>query len=176
MSIELPDSVREQRKGDMGQHAIDHYVARLQPANDPFQRFQAAKALGLLGDGRAVVSLSSRLQDPEWQVRWGAMQARGQLGDARAVEPLLARRHDSWGLISSDADTALRQLGSALGSAAFVTALRPALQHPGPHIRVAVARYLGTQGDASAVEPLIAVLGDRDVSVRFEVIHDLIWL
>jgi HEAT repeat protein len=51
-------------------------------------RFQAAEALGKLGDNRAAEPLITSLKDQDWEVRQWAAEGLGTLGDKRAVEPL----------------------------------------------------------------------------------------
>jgi len=52
-------------------------------------RSGAARALGKIGDARAVEPLIQALKDEDSGVRWGAAMALGDIGDARAMEPLL---------------------------------------------------------------------------------------
>jgi HEAT repeat protein len=51
-------------------------------------RWEAARALGRIGDERAVEPLLEALQDERTYVRRGAAWALGEIGDARAVKPL----------------------------------------------------------------------------------------
>jgi HEAT repeat protein len=160
----------------MRQSTVDQFLEQLQSAEEPWQRYDAAKALGQLGDARAVAPLLACLHDPESPVRWGAVQALGQLGDARAVAPLLASCCEPGGLISTAADAALRQLSTALGSAAFIAAVEPALQHADPCVRTAAARALYLLRDGRAVAPLLTCLRDQEASVRVEAIGHLAWM
>jgi predicted NACHT family NTPase len=74
-------------------------------------RHAAAKALGRLGDRRAVEPLIARLGDKDSFVRRAAAEALGVLGDRRAVEPLIARLGDEDVWVRRAAEEALRRLG-----------------------------------------------------------------
>jgi HEAT repeat protein/DNA polymerase III delta prime subunit len=117
------------------------------------ERYDAAKALGKLGDVRAVDTLIAILQNDQiittvatylgdaLDVREAAAIALGELGDTRAVEPLIA----------------------VLNNKIFVASNNTLVSHS-PHstsINAAAAEALGKLGDARAVEPLIAVLQDK---------------
>ncbi len=58
-------------------------------------RAEAAKALGELGDARAVEPLVATLADPDLEVRGRAILALALVGDARAVEPLTRALNDA---------------------------------------------------------------------------------
>jgi hypothetical protein len=57
-------------------------------------RESAARALGKLGDKRALEPLVAVLGDEYAYVRWTAAQALGELGDKRALEPLVTALRD----------------------------------------------------------------------------------
>ena len=96
---------------------VRHVQALLQSKHcgiyDP--RLNAARALGELGDRRAVPALVHALHDPERNVREEVIHALGSLGDDRAVGPLsrmLAhawaernRFHSVWALARMNTDT-----------------------------------------------------------------------
>lgn len=100
-------------------------------------RIAACRALGAIGDTRAVEPLIRALNDQEKGVRRHAAlaleenSASGAVGDTRAVEALICALTDQDG-----------------------------------GVRQAAVSALGTIGDARAVEPLIGVLSDRDKEVR----------
>jgi HEAT repeat protein len=56
---------------------------------DPWVRRAAVKALGKIGDPRAIEPLITALKDENRDVREEAAWALGELGDPRAVEPLI---------------------------------------------------------------------------------------
>lgn len=76
-------------------------------------RAYAAKALGELGDRRAVNPLRGALWDRDPGVRRNAAEALGQLGDPRAVEALIAAVSDAEPEVQEAADDALRRITGA---------------------------------------------------------------
>jgi len=131
---------------------------------DPKIRNGVAKALGLLGDARAVEPLIAALGDIN--VRRAAAVALGQLGDARAMEPLIAALGDNDLFFSADSACALGQLGDARAVEALIAAFK------NKHSQQA-AHALGQLGDARAVEPLIAALMSGFSTVRLRAIFAL---
>ena len=123
---------------------------------DSLVRRAAAEALGRIGDARAVEPLSAALKDTDNGVRYHAAEALGQIGDPRAVEPLSAALKDTDSGVRYRAVEALDRLGwqpdrSEVGAAYW------AAKHAWDNcVRIG----------APAVEPLSAVLGDEEWSVR----------
>jgi HEAT repeat protein len=77
-------------------------------------RRNAAKALGEIGEAKAVEPLMAALKDPDFLVRENAVIALGEIGDVKAVEPLVAAVKD--GLVRPYATTiALGQIGDKRG-------------------------------------------------------------
>jgi predicted Zn-dependent protease len=72
-----------------GQKPLEVLVAELQTGSSDAQ-WQAAEALGNLGDLRAVEPLINALSVQHWRVRCSAAQALGRLRDPRAVDALIA--------------------------------------------------------------------------------------
>lgn len=89
-----------------------------------YVRAGAARALGELGDSRAVEPLITALKDENAHVRRRATWALGELGDPRAVEPLRVALKDEDETVRADAATALEKLGNARA----VEPLRAALE------------------------------------------------
>jgi HEAT repeat protein len=155
-----------QTLGQLGDARAVEPLLSLLGDSDHYVRRAVAQALAQLGDARAVESLLPLLGDSELDVRQAAAQALGQLGDARAVEPLLASLGDSKRDVRQATAQALAQLGVA------VEPLLPLLRDTGWRTwrtREAAAQTLGQLGDARAVEPLLASLGDSDTGVRLAV-------
>ncbi len=81
---------------------------------------EAARALGLIGDRRAVEPLIENL-DRDWRDRLAAAWALGELGDPRAIEPIramMARQDMKEGYedqVRSAAETALEEIEKANG-------------------------------------------------------------
>lgn len=104
-------------------------------------RAEAAEALGLLGDIKAVPVLRRGLIDDDKAVAARSAAALARLGDAGSV-PALARLAE--GPDDSLARTALEALG-ALGGPAAEEALRKGLESPRPALAVTAAYGLGLQ-------------------------------
>ncbi|MBW1980689.1 MAG: HEAT repeat domain-containing protein [Deltaproteobacteria bacterium] len=131
---------------------------------DPLVRSQAAKALGEIGDPRAVEPLLAALNDQEPLIRRQAAEALGKIGDDRAVAPLLAvlQRKDEAAHVRASAAETLGLLRNPIAVEPLLTALRD----QDWNIRSRAAQALGNIGDTRAVEPLMAALADREAVVR----------
>ncbi len=128
-----------ERAARMGCRAVNPLRRQLKNTDEVVQ-IQAARALGEIGDARAVVDLIEVLQsDSKWPVREAAASALGQIGDIRAVPGLTECLLDHGG---NDAAC----------------------------LRNSVARSLGQLGDCSAVLPLLDGLNRyrEDLSCRLE--------
>jgi HEAT repeat protein len=177
---------------DCGRPAVPQLADLLEDRN-PAIRKMAAKALGDLGDQRAVEPLIRALADRDTEVRMEVVLALGWLGDRRAVLPLSRVMKvstvevrvaviDALGSFKKD-PLAIEVLAAALEdgefyagmSAAYVLgkagepALRPLIAMLGSskqRARLHAARALGELGDPRAVEPLQVALTDSDPRVR----------
>jgi HEAT repeat protein len=121
-----------------------------------------ARALGKLGDMRAVEPLLAALRDDDAIIRGVAALALGELGDARAVEPLLAALSDNDAYFRGSAAFALGKLSDTRA----VEPLLAALGDDDAWVRWSAAGALGELGDTRAVEPLLVALHDHDEVVR----------
>jgi HEAT repeat protein len=124
-------------------------------------RGAAAKALGEIGDPRAVEPLIAALKDDHSNVRATAANWLGKFGEP-AVEQLCAALKD-------DNEFVRRFSADALGEIGHVRAVDPlcdALKDENKLVRQSSARSLGEIGDPRAVETLIALLKDEDKNVR----------
>ena len=144
--------------GPEAEQAVETLTAALKDEErGGIARPAAAKALGQLGDARAVKPLLAALKDNKWswssRLRETAAEALGKLGDARAVEPLIAALKDKELSVRLAAAGALGELGHA----AAVEPLVAALERTSSPLCATVAEALGKLGDARAVEPLIAL-------------------
>lgn len=88
-----PDvDTRNRALDNLGAEGVEQAVATaLDNVTDPLDdstKTAAIKALGLIGERRAVPDLMPRLQEVDF--REAAVTALGQIGDPRAVEPILA--------------------------------------------------------------------------------------
>jgi HEAT repeat protein len=152
-------------------------------------RWQAAEALGQLGDQRAVEPLVAALGDKEKWVHQHAAIALGRIGDSRAVEPLVAALGDNEGknLLRQDVAEALGQLGDQRAVEPLVAALGDKEKWVRQHAAIALGQLGWKPVDETqrvslaiaqrdwdqtvslglaAVEPLVAALGDKDSGVR----------
>ena len=129
-------------------------------------RENAAEALGLLRDRRAVEPLINALNDSDEEVRWKAAWALGNIGDKKAIKPLIYALNDDRWSVRRFAVTALGKIGdkSAVGS------LINALNDPDWHVRKYAANSLGKIGDERAIKPLVNALSDPDSDVRWKAI------
>jgi len=128
-------------------------------------RHAAAKALGEIGDTRAVEPLIARLNDNEVDMRKNVVEALGKIGDARAVQPLIAVQKDKneeFG-VKLSVSSALNNISDPRAIEIFIAALKD--DHTG--VRSDAAKALGNIGDVRAVQPLVTALKD-DSSLRDE--------
>jgi HEAT repeat protein len=131
-------------------------------------RCAAARALGLLGDSRALDALIQAAIHGRAELQCAAVQALGMLGDPHAVPPLI-------GVLTASGYTARRDSVEALihiGQAAVGPALA-VLRHPDPEVRCAVIEVLGKVRAAEAVEALIDILDDEETDVRQAAVYAL---
>lgn len=145
-------------KGD-----IRGLTAALRYREDVDVRKSAAKALGELGDQKAVEALIKALEDEVNSVRLSVISALGLLKDERAIKPLIAilknrKEHPSW---QWEAAKSLAQIGTPA-----LSPLVEALQHSDASVRLKAAASLGWIGDVAAIKALITALDDKDDVVR----------
>jgi HEAT repeat protein len=83
---------------EMGHEAVDPLVTALEHGKE-FIPLEAAKALGNIGNPKAVQALIQALEDPRFEVRWEAAEALVRTG-RKSVVPLLnalvARGDSDW--------------------------------------------------------------------------------
>jgi peptidylprolyl isomerase len=89
----------------------------------PVVRGATARALGRLGDARALRPLLPFLIDGEWRVRVETCEALGRIGDAAALESLMASAVDPIHHVREAAVTALGKIGDSRATDALLTAL-----------------------------------------------------
>jgi HEAT repeat protein len=139
--------------------AIEPLMAALGDQRDSV-RMNAAKALGRIGNVRAVPGLIDLLRrDRDDYVRMAAAEALGLIGDPRAVPALIERVNQEGGDLTSQRSIAVaaEALGR-LGDRRAVPALRDALMDRSEIIRMAAVTSLGILGDPAAVPALNAIL------------------
>ena len=95
-----------------GQVSVERYIQALKD-RDSDVREDAAEALGMIGDARAVEPLIQALKDDiSSDVREEAAEALGMIGDARAVEPLTQALKDRDSDVREEAALALARIGT----------------------------------------------------------------
>ncbi len=168
--------------------AVDALIAALLDQSDrtpdggyPLRR-NAARALGKLGDGRAVPALVECLGCPDFYVREAAAQALGSLGDRAGAPSLIqllagglsaAQPIPGSPRLAQPYDAIIEALG-ALGATEAIPAIQPFLEHPTELIQYAAARalYQLTQ-DSRYAERLIEALKGDKLQLRRAVLADL---
>lgn len=154
--------------------AVPQLIDLLRLWDDPdrdrhFTAVEAARALGEMGDARALEPLLGVLEDPARFGRKRIAEALGKLGDTRALEPLVTLLRDS--------DVRLRSYtASALGRLEDRRAVEPliaALADEWEEVRRHAAEALGALDDPRAVEPLIRALRYDSTYVRWSAIYSL---
>jgi HEAT repeat protein len=126
-------------------------------------RHEAAKALGEIGDRKAVEPLIEKVKllGSDWIMTANSAEALGQIGDVRAVEALITVRvaglgSEAGGEAYKAAEKALIRLGPDA-----VEPLIALLKQTNANVRRMSANALGKIGDPRAIAPLIEMLPDR---------------
>jgi len=168
--------------------AIEALIAALEDAADrtelggyPLRR-NAARALGKLGDLRAVPGLIFCLDCSDFYVREAAAQSLGMLGDRAcipaltqllagsiaAAQPVPGRPH-----LTQPYEAVLEALGD-LGATAAIPLIQPFLDHPVERVQYAAARalYALTQ-EPEYGERLVQALAGSTLQLRRSLLSDL---
>jgi HEAT repeat protein/GTPase SAR1 family protein len=140
-------------------------------------RFNAAMALGELGQGSEVViqALLTLLRDENSYVRSNAASTLGKLGQGSEAViqalPTLLRDEDS--NVRFNAAMALGELGQ--GSEVVIQALLTLLRDENSYVRSNAASTLGElgQGSEAVIQALPTLLRDEDSNVRFNAVSAL---
>jgi HEAT repeat protein len=141
----------------MGKLSVKALIIAL---HDSEVSWYAAKALGKIGDDKAVEPLIAILnEDDPFRT---AIEALGDIGDLRAVEPLMALLN----VDNEDISTAaIRALGK-IGDERTVEPLLAFLTGDQAEKSIAAAKALGNMRESRAVEPLLALLTGGPWSAR----------
>lgn len=145
-------------------------------------RRNAARALGKLGDRRAVPELLQALECPDYYVQAAAAQSLGMLGDPSCVPAmmnLLSGGVESAQLmpgrphLAKPVEAAMEAL-EALRATEAAALIEPFLQHPVPRVQYAAARalYVLTQNPIYG-ERLVRSLSEADLKLRRKLLLDL---
>lgn len=170
--------------------AIDVLIAALADEDDrtsaggyPLRR-NAARALGKLGDRRAVSPLIECLSCVDFYVREAAAQSLGMLGDPSCIPALIAlltapapEAAASAALLPQPYDSILEALG-ALQAREAIPAVEPFLDHATERVQYAAARAMYQLADDPEVaqrygDRLIAALSHPNLQLRRTVLMDL---
>ncbi|MGB2769305.1 MAG: HEAT repeat domain-containing protein, partial [Candidatus Zixiibacteriota bacterium] len=149
---------------NIGTPAIAPLLAAINDSSS-HKRLCAARALGKIGDIRAVQPLIRALKDKVWRVRHHATVSLGDLGDSRAVQPLLtALDVETNYTVQSNILTAIRSIGDT----SAVEPLLGMLRRKGKNWdrRWEILTTLGALRDNRAVEAMINVLQDEQERTR----------
>lgn len=148
---------------DVGSPAVEPLIAVVKDSSVGwFSRGHAARALGRIGDSRAVEPLIAALTDENSSVRRHAASALGHIGDTVAVEPLISALEDADSNVRLSAVTAL----GSIGDARAVDPLIFGLKDKKYYVRRNAAIALGEIGNPRAVKPLISALTMKDESMQ----------
>jgi HEAT repeat protein len=152
------------------QPAIEPLAAALADSS-PFVRRQAAKALGELGDTRAVPELIEAAKASEESAYRYSNDASvlSRIRDPNSIQPLI-------GLLTNPRPPARTTAARILGYMHEERAIDPLLSllsDPSPPVRAAAALALGHLKAASATEPLLSLLKDDDEAVQLAVVEGL---
>lgn len=161
--------------------ALDDEADRTEAGGYPLRR-NAARALGKLGDRRAVPALVRSLECSDYYVREAAAQSLEALGDPTSIDALTALL--ATGLqdgkllpnqpdLSQPYDAILEALGS-LQATQSIPMVTPFLEHPTERVQYAAARalYQLTQ-EAVYGEQLVQALSGATLQLRRAVLADL---
>jgi HEAT repeat protein len=150
-----------------GADSVDGLIAILdRPETGADARQAACWILGRLGRKRSAPALLRVLGDGNASVRAAAARALGELRSRRAVGPLIATlQTDDDAEVRTAAAYALGMLGDGRAVDSMIDVLGDDRELPG--VRGMVAEALLDLGDRGAVPPLVAVLTDPAVEVRY---------
>lgn len=165
--------------------ALEDEADRTEAGGYPFRR-NAARALGKLGDRRAVSALVQSLSCSDFYVREAAAQSLEMLGDPGCIAALIdLLQNQIPGTLPAPEppqlvqpyDAILEALGT-LNALAAVPLIQPFLHHPIPRIQYAAARSLyqltadPTQASQYGDRLIVALLGE-DLQLRRAALSDL---
>ncbi|MEM4390105.1 MAG: HEAT repeat domain-containing protein [Candidatus Micrarchaeia archaeon] len=156
----------------LGRLGLKHDVVReavpelIEALADPLLRADVARALGMIGDERAVPALIECLNDGNREVRGNATEALGYIRDRRSVPALIEKLSDENARVRFSAALSLGRIGDARALPALRKAL---LEDPDVMVRTYAAASIGVIGDltkdTSGAPALIKALRDKEIEV-----------
>jgi HEAT repeat protein len=173
-------SFQEMKKQLINKFDSSSLIPLLEDDNAQVRNY-VAKALGRLGDSKAVEPLISLLKDENVQVRDSAAKALGRLGDPKAVEPLIPLLRDN--NVQYNAAEALIYLGDARGIRTLINAEITKIRGKDTAVQIVdkellemlnnVTKALSPLDNSKAIELLILLLKDVDAEVRLNTVKIL---
>jgi phycocyanobilin lyase subunit alpha len=168
--------------------AVDALIATLSDESDrtpeggyPLRR-NSARALGKLGDVRAVPALMECLACADYYVREAAAQSLGGLGDRGCIPDLIALLNGGVAAalpipncphLAQPYGAVLEALG-ALGAREAISVIAPFLEHPTELVQYAAARAMyQLTGEAEYGDRLIAALAGDKLQLRRAALADI---
>jgi phycocyanobilin lyase alpha subunit len=161
--------------------ALDDEADRTEAGGYPLRR-NAARALGKLGDRRAVPALILSLECNDFYVREAAAQSLEMLGDSSCISKLMELIKNPNSQASKDTepehpfDAFLEALGT-LGAVEAIPDILEFLNHPIPKVQYAAARAMYQLSEpklaAQYGDRLVVALSHSDLQLRRTVLADL---
>jgi phycocyanobilin lyase alpha subunit len=161
--------------------ALEDEADRTELGGYPLRR-NAARALGKLGDRRAVPGLIRCLECSDFYVREAAAQSLEMLGDPAAVPPLMqliaggvaaAERVPGRPHLQEPCEAVMEALGTLKATEA-IPLIQPFLEHPTKRVQYAATRAMyQLKGDDAYGRPLMEALQGKDVVLRRVALSDL---
>ncbi|MDI9618104.1 HEAT repeat domain-containing protein [Methanothermobacter sp.] len=129
-------------------------------------RAAAARALGNIGDSRAIEPLINSLEDPDIDVRISALRSLASLRNERSADAVEGCLNDPLEDIRKNALITLAEVDPKRG----VDHALAALNDRSWVVRKAAARVIRSLGDERCIEVLIDKLNDPDLEVRRQIV------
>jgi HEAT repeat protein len=138
--------------------------------SSPVWRANAARALGRIGNPRAVPFLVRLLGDPDGRVRRSAVEALGRTGDERSAGAVLAALEDIQTEVQREAVGALTRFGVR-----STDPIHHALRHAhNKYVLRAMIATLGEIGDVRSVPEIVRYVGSTYFVVRAAAVKALV--
>ncbi len=161
--------------------ALEDEADRTEMGGYPLRR-NAARALGKLGDRRAVPGLIRCLDCSDFYVREAAAQSLEMLGDPAAIPSLMQLLNDGVAAaervlgrphLQQPCEAVMEALGTLQATEA-IPLIQPFLEHPTKRVHYAATRAMyQLSGDEAYGKPLVEALQGKDVVLRRVALSDL---
>jgi phycocyanobilin lyase alpha subunit len=161
--------------------ALEDEADRTEMGGYPLRR-NAARALGKLGDRRAVPGLIRCLDCSDFYVREAAAQSLEMLGDPAAIPSLMQLLNDGVAAaervpgrphLQQPCEAVMEALGTLQATEA-IPLIQPFLEHPTKRVHYAATRAMyQLSGDDAYGKPLVEALQGTDVVLRRVALSDL---